>query len=915
MGIKFANSLSMIFKPVQILLNTVSLVLIVILISIHRRSVSPGKKSFMLLLISFILWSFAYSIELSASSLHTKILWAKIKYIGVISIPLFWFIFSFHYTKRKTFLKTKHLLLISTIPIATIILTWTNEWHGLIWSSHSLRLTDQLLIRDSVYGPWFIFYILYSYIMLSSSTLQILRNIFHTSHIYKGQLASVLTGIFAPWVGNMLYLTRLNPIPYLDLTPFGFIITGIYLGFGLLRFQLFKVVPLAHDMVIENMSDAIIILDLHNNIVDVNLSGKRLFGCSSSKIIGQPIKDALSNLFENMEIDHLEGEVKEVKKDGNCYELRLIPVFEKNKGLRGKILIFHDITERKKAEEALQKSHIELEKRVIERTEELTKTNEKLKQEIAERKQLEESLKESLALIGRAKREWESTVDSFPQIICIFDHNGKVLRTNRAVEDWNLCKVSDVKGKELHELIHPNCTDPDCYLKAFWANAWQMAVQGKTHEEEADDKILNRILNIQVQPIKSKKYNIGEEVENCSVLIINDITEKKRTEKEISALEEQLRHAQKMEAIGRLTGGIAHDFNNLLTPIVGYSQLALQTLLPSDPLYEYLFEIKRASERASNLIKQLMTFSRKKPQTPQTVDINTILLDMNKMIRRLIGEDIELIIIPSQEKASVKLDPGLFEQIIVNLVVNSKDAMPNGGKLIIQTSRINLDNPYKIKHSVIKKGQYVMVSVSDTGIGMTEEIKSHLFEPFFTTKSPGKGTGLGLSTVYGIVKQFNGDIEVESEAGVGTTFKIYFLYDEKEAVPLPLRDEIGYLPKGNESILLVEDEPLVRRFASRILRGQGYNVIEASNGIEALNLLDRYKSDMIITDIVMPQMSGIELIDRVRPLLPAIKILFISGYIDYMTIQHNLLKPEIGFLEKPFSPSTLVRKVREVLDW
>jgi len=907
----------MILKPFQILLITVSLVLIIILISILRRCFSPGKKSFMLLLVSCIIWSLTYSFELGALDLNTKIIWAKIKYLGVISIPLFWITFSYQYTQKKEALKKRHYLLISLIPIFSLFLTWTNEWHGLIWSYHSLKIDNGLLIRASTYGPWFIFYIFYSYILLFWGTFFLIKNIINSPHIYKGQIISILVGILAPWIGNILYLIKLTPISNLDLTPFAFSLTGVSFGCGLLRFQLFKVVPLAHDMVIENISDAILVLDLQNLIVDINPSGEKLFG-HSSKIIGQQAKNILSPWWNQFKLDFLKETSIEIDKEGFSFELRLIPIFDKYHHIKGKVIILHDITERKRAEEAIKKSHKELEHRVLERTEELEKTNKKLKQEILERQQLEESLKESLLLIGRAKREWESTVDSLPQIICIFDHQGKVLRANRAVENWNLSKVSEVKGKEFHELIHPQCNDPDCYLKRFWVKAWETVIEGKSSEEEVEDKILNRFLHIQFRPIVTKKYNKGEEIENFSVVIINDITEQKRAEKEISALEEQLRHAQKMEAIGRLTGGIAHDFNNLLTPIAGYTQLALQTLSHNEPIYEDLLEIKKASERASKLIRQLMTFSRRKPQNPQTVNLNMILLDMDKMIRRLIGENIELIIIPSQDKVSVKIDPGLFEQVIANLVVNSRDAMPQGGKLVIETSNIIFENANTLSHSIIPPGKYVMIAISDTGVGMTEEIKAHLFEPFFTTKSPGKGTGLGLSTVYGIVKQFNGHIMVYSEPGVGTTFKIYFPRDEEEPRSLPLKDEIGYLPRGKETILLVEDEPLVRNFASRVLKDQGYCVIEASNGNEALKILETYKNDelnLIITDIVMPQMGGLELAERVKPLLPQIKILFTSGYIDHMAIKHKILNIGMAFLEKPFSPSMLARKVREVLDW
>jgi CheY-like chemotaxis protein len=330
-----------------------------------------------------------------------------------------------------------------------------------------------------------------------------------------------------------------------------------------------------------------------------------------------------------------------------------------------------------------------------------------------------------------------------------------------------------------------------------------------------------------------------------------------------------------------------------------------------------LQEIQKAAERASTLIRQLMAFSRKKPHQPQTVNLNSILMDMDRMIRRIIGEQVEFITLSGKELGTVKVDPGLFEQVLVNLVVNARDAMSQGGKLILETSNITFERDHIYQHSGITPGQYVMCAVSDTGIGMTNEVKTHLFEPFFTTKEQGKGTGLGLSTVYGIVKQCNGYILVYSEPGQGTTFKIYLPRIEEVATSLPRRDEAGYMPKGSETILLVEDEPLVLAFASRVLREQGYHVLEASNGLEALKTAKKYAEDrihLLLTDVVMPQMSGKELAEQIMNLGRGIKILFTSGYTDNVAIQHGLLNPDIAFLEKPFTPFGLTRKVREVLD-
>ncbi len=394
-----------------------------------------------------------------------------------------------------------------------------------------------------------------------------------------------------------------------------------------------------------------------------------------------------------------------------------------------------------------------------------------------------------------------------------------------------------------------------------------------------------------------------------SVASALDITERKQ-------LGEQLLHAQKMEAVGRLAGGVAHDFNNLLTVINGYAELARAKLHKENPLYNYVETIKRAGEKAANLTRQLLAFSRHQIVKPQVIDLNSVTLDMDKMLRRLIGEDIELVIIPSKDLGSVKADPGQIEQALINLIVNSRDAMPDGGKITIETANVDLEEVHSSSHDSIEPRCYVMISVSDTGIGMSDEVKSHLFEPFFTTKEVDKGTGLGLATVYGIVKQSEGYISVDSEEGKGTIFRIYLPCIEETADSSIDRDEKGYLPRGDETVLLVEDEPNVREFVSKILEDQGYTVLEASNGIEALNIAREHDGyiHLLLTDIVMPKIGGQQLAEAVRGSRPKIKVFYVSGYTDESIIRQELVDSKTGFLQKPFTVSSLIRKTREILD-
>jgi PAS domain S-box-containing protein len=401
-----------------------------------------------------------------------------------------------------------------------------------------------------------------------------------------------------------------------------------------------------------------------------------------------------------------------------------------------------------------------------------------------------------------------------------------------------------------------------------------------------------------------------------NLIACEDITELKRAEEEKAVLQEQLRQSQKVEAIGRLAGGIAHDFNNLLTVIKGYSQLSSFELKEGDPLSVNIDEIQNAAERAASLTRQLLAFSRRQVMEMKVLDLNTLLRDLEKMLRRVIGEDIEMVIQLAEDLGRVRADVGQIEQVIMNLAVNAKDAMPSGGKLTIETANVELDESYARSHVDVRHGHYVMFSVSDTGVGMTPEVRERIFEPFFTTKERGKGTGLGLSTTYGIVKQSEGHIWVYSVQGKGTTFKIYL---PRVNEPLEeIRKEVlkKELPRGNETILIVEDEEEVRKLAGKILEKQGYRILETLNGDDALVACEKRKSPihLMLADIIMPGMSGSELAKLLIPLYPEIKILYMSGYTDNAIVRHGVLEKGVNYIQKPFTMEGLARKVREVLD-
>lgn len=381
-------------------------------------------------------------------------------------------------------------------------------------------------------------------------------------------------------------------------------------------------------------------------------------------------------------------------------------------------------------------------------------------------------------------------------------------------------------------------------------------------------------------------------------------------------LEERLRFTQRMEAIGQLAGGVAHDFNNLLTVILTSLEFAMDELSPESSAHTELVEASAAGQRAASLTKQLLAFSRRQIVQLRVLNTNQLLMEMHKMLRRILGEDVELVTIPAADLWPIECDPSCVEQIVLNLTVNARDAMPHGGKLVLETGNVTLDEEYAREHPDVKPGEYILLAVTDTGTGMTSEVRARLFEPFFTTKAAGAGTGLGLPTVYGVVKQAGGHIWVYSEPGEGTTFKVYLPRAHKPAEPISIRPEAPPLVGGSETVMVAEDEPSVRRVMVRALRSHGYVVHEAGNGVEALLKLQSTELhiNLLITDVVMPQMGGRELARRVLELYPDLPVLYTSGYTENAIVHNGALDIGLALLQKPFLPAALVRRVRAILD-
>ncbi|MGC8834947.1 MAG: PAS domain S-box protein, partial [Armatimonadota bacterium] len=612
----------------------------------------------------------------------------------------------------------------------------------------------------------------------------------------------------------------------------------------------------------DNASDVVYVHDLDGNILALNRAGEIITGYSREEALTMNISQVVAPEYLQTVREMVDAKLRGQPR--TTYEVQLI----KKDGTRIFVEISSQIIYQNGKPFAV----------------------EGVARDVTERKKIE-------AERDRLIMALEHSADA----IVITDADANIQYVNPAFERITGYSREEVLGK------NPRILKSGKHGPEFYKGMWDTISRGDVWTGRITNRKKDGSLYMERCTISSVRDSSGQIVNYVAVK--RDITER-------VALEERLRQSQKMEAVGQLAGGVAHDFNNILTAISGYSDLLLRNLKDGDPKRTYAAEIKKASERAAALTQQLLAFSRRQVISPKVVNLNNVVKDMARMLERIIGENIDLVTLLSEDLWNVKVDPSQIEQVIMNLSVNAKDAMPNGGKLIIETANVHLDEEYAKIHAPLQPGPYVMLAVTDTGCGMDAETLSHVFEPFFTTKEKGKGTGLGLATVYGIVKQSDGYIWVYSEPGKGTTFKIYFPpvweeLSEEDTSEHPVSDLTG-----KETILLVEDETSVRQLLKNVLEMHGYKVLDAGNGEDALAAADEYEGDihLLITDVVMPGMGGPALSEKLLQTRPNMKVIYMSGYTNDALLHRGDLKEGTVYLQKPFPLTSLAEKAREILN-
>ena len=635
---------------------------------------------------------------------------------------------------------------------------------------------------------------------------------------------------------------------------------------------------------LETLPDAIVAVDGDGIIVQVNSQAQELFGYERDELIGQKVEMLVPESYRRQHHSHRESYAKAPKtrrmgaeldlygrrRNGSEFpvEISLSPVSTK----KGKFVLsaVRDISDRKRIAEELRRANEELHRRTTEQ-------------------------------LGEYRSRLASIIDSSEDAILSKDLNGIITSWNKGAQRIYGYTPEEVVGKHISLLTLRERTDeiPEILEKIS---------RGETidHYESArvakDGRRLD--VSISVSPLR----NAAGDIVGASA-IARDITAQKRAEG-------QLRQAQKMEAIGRLAGGVAHDFNNVLGIINACAEFLRDRIDPAAEPSLYVENIKKAIERGTSLTKQLLAFSRTSAIQPRILDLNERLRDITKLLRPLLGEDVEILIVPKTPSAIVEADPGQLDQIVVNLAVNARDAMPRGGKFILETSQARLDEGFAEQHQAMAPGKYILLAVSDTGSGMGDAIVARIFEPFFTTKEAGKGTGLGLATVYGIVKQSGGHILVYSEPGQGTTFKIYLpSADHKIGIASQSEIETVSPQRRGTTILLVEDDEIMRSLTRKLLEEHGYTVVEADDGKSALEWVESHPDpiDLLLTDVVMRRISGPELVERLSTIRPSVKIVYMSGYTGELMAIRKILKPGVTLLEKPFVRTALLNTIHTIL--
>jgi PAS domain S-box-containing protein len=831
-----------------------------------------------------------------------KVFWDDVQLPPPYVMALSMLLFAFEYSGRPTRALRRWLWALAILPVLSCLWVFSDPLHGLARASAHIEPDPPFgaLLYD--FSGVELLSFVEIYLISGYAAYCVLKNAAKQAQLHRRQALLVSAGIVLDLFASVPGFLGYRWFGQRDSSPLWFAVSGLCVSWALTRYRLFDLVPIARDAVIEQLPDPVFVLDAKNRLLDANPAARSLFGEAPPKL-GADAYEALPAWLDPGPAQvNAQPEARELSRpDADVtYELNQASLLGERGELRGRALVLRDVSERRRAQDSLEKAHADLERRVAERTLELETANASL------RKQVEET-RAARALAQASEAQFRAIFDGAYELIGMISPEGRLLEANHAALLFAGVTTEEVRGQLFWET--PWWTHSAELQERLRAGVAQ-AARGQFVRIEVTHHAANgelRVLDFSLTPVFAHNGRVSSLVAEG-----RDISDHKRTEQENARLQAQLHQAQKLESIGRLAGGVAHDFNNLLTVIIGNVDLA-RTEAISSVVAEHLRDIEEASFSAASLTRQLLAFARRQIVEPRMVDLNASVTSVQKLLARLLGEDIELKLELEPNLWQVRIDPSHAEQMLINLAVNARDAMPQGGRLTMRTENQYTKPPDHLGQAPL--AEYVIVSIVDEGVGISAEILPQIFEPFFTTKPQGMGTGLGLAMVYGAMQQASGSVDVTSQVGLGTTFRLFFPRCADTSRAAVAATPHARAPTGSELIALVEDQALVRATTQRQLESLGYRVMAFEGATQALpTLLQERELSLLITDVVLAGSSGRELAEQLSKSRPGLSVLFISGYTEDIVLRQGVELGEVNFLSKPFNVNELGRAVRRALE-
>jgi two-component system, cell cycle sensor histidine kinase and response regulator CckA len=823
----------------------------------HKHTL--GVHAFAALNASIGLWAFSSLFEVCSLDLQTKIFCYSLKYLFIVIVPPAWFIFGLYYSNRLRKLRLSRLGMLSIIPAATLVLVATNRYHNLMFTSLEFVKTTPYIFLYRKFGTWFWIHTTYCYILLFLGFLYMAKQFLDSPSPYRWQVLTLIIGGLVPTIANVAFTYNLTPIPYLDLTPFAFTISGIAFMLGIVRFQLLDVAPIAHEVVIQHIEDAILVLDGGQRILNLNPAARELIDLSPAKPIGAKA-DRVFSWWSKINSQVLasadaESRIIDLSENGRRHLLRMKTTpFYCNQREMGMLVTLTNVTDAFLAKEALRNS----------------------------------------------EQRFRSLSENAPVIIFALDTDGAVTYLNPAWEKILGHGRKDFIGKPFIDLVAD---------KSEWtrANAIEQLITGQKTVVDLNITIQDKIGG---QRLFNTSVAADSDTEGRVTGIIGlakDITQERK-------LQQQLFQSQKMEAIGTLAGGVAHDFNNLLMGMqanLSLMRLDQKAVIPGD---DKIQRIENQIQSGASLTRQLLGYARKGQYVIAAVNINRLIGETLHVVQRA-NKSITVQSLIADEASFVKADRGQIEMVFLNLFLNAVDAMPRGGRLTVSCRRVTGQSPTEAPISEDPSADFVEIVVSDTGMGMDPTTQDRIFEPFFTTKEVGRGSGLGLASVYGVVHNHGGHIHVESAPGQGATFTLYLPASDETEPEKPLVPKLE--PVGNATILLVEDEALIRKYCEEMIRSLNFDVMAAANGDEAIQIYrDHFAdTDLVLLDMIMPGMDGFGVFKILEEINPHVKVIITSGYTVDQRMDQILSSGPHGYLKKPYTLAELAEEIIKTLGW